>query len=143
MIIAETTVGRGAEAFEHYKRITPAYREEISDVHRAGGIMGILGELNRAGLIHRHTPTVHSKDLGEALDIWDVMHRSHDLAVYEFFKAAPGGVPTQVAFSQDRRYPELDLDRTHGCIRDFDNAYSKEGGLAVLNFFLLRHVVYR
>ena len=114
-------------------KVAPATEKyHIEDVHRAGGIMGILGELNRAGLIHRQTATVHSKDLGEALDIWDVMHRSHDLAVYEFYKAAPGGVPTQVAFSQDRRYPELDLDRTHGCIRDYDNAYSKEGGLAVL-----------
>ena len=104
----------------------------IEDVHRAGGIMGILGELSRCGLIHRSQPTVHSKTLGEALDIWDVMHRAHDLSVYEFYRASPGGVPTQTAFSQDRRYPELDLDRTHGCIRDKTHAYSTEGGLAVL-----------
>ena len=104
----------------------------IEDVHRAGGIIGILGELARSNLLHLNVPTVHTKTLGEAIDIWDVMHRAHDLSVYEFFRAAPGGVPTQVAFSQNRRYPELDLDRTHGCIRDQANAYSQEGGLAVL-----------
>ncbi|MFT3847977.1 MAG: dihydroxy-acid dehydratase [Propionivibrio sp.] len=104
----------------------------IEDVHRAGGIIGILGELARSNLLHLDVPTVHTKTLGEAIDIWDVMHRAHDLKVYDFFRAAPGGVPTQVAFSQNRRYPELDLDRTRGCIRDHANAYSKEGGLAVL-----------
>ena len=104
----------------------------IEDVHRAGGIIGILGELARSNLLHLDVPTVHTKTLGEAIDIWDVMHRARDLSVYEFFRAAPGGVPTQVAFSQNRRYPELDLDRTHGCIRDHANAYSQEGGLAVL-----------
>lgn len=104
----------------------------IEDVHRAGGIIGILGELARSNLLHLDVPTVHAKTLGEAIDIWDVMHRARDLSVYEFFRAAPGGVPTQVAFSQNRRFPELDLDRTHGCIRDHANAYSKEGGLAVL-----------
>jgi dihydroxy-acid dehydratase len=103
----------------------------IEDVHRAGGIMGILGELDRAGLLHRDLPTVHAKTLGEAIDHWDVV-REHDVKVHEFFKAAPGGVPTQVAFSQDRRFNELDLDRTHGCIRNKANAYSQEGGLAVL-----------
>ena len=96
------------------------------------GIIGILGELARSNLLHLNVPTVHTKTLGEAIDIWDVMHRARDLSVYEFFRAAPGGVPTQVAFSQNRRYPELDLDRTHGCIRDHANAYSQEGGLAVL-----------
>ncbi len=104
----------------------------IEDVHRAGGIMAILGELDRAGLIHRDSPTVHAKNLGEAIDRWDVI-RGHDVKVHEFFKAAPGGVPTQVAFSQDRRFNELDLDRTHGCIRNQANAYSKDGGLAVLS----------
>ncbi len=103
----------------------------IEDVHRAGGIMGILGELDRAGLIHRDLPTVHSKTLGDALDTHDVM-RASSLGVLEFYKAAPGGVPTQVAFSQNRRYPELDLDRSHGCIRNKANAYSLDGGLAVL-----------
>ena len=103
----------------------------IEDVHRAGGIMGILGELDRAGLIQRDVPNVHAKTLGEAIDRWDVV-REHDVAVHEFFKAAPGGVPTQVAFSQDRRFNELDLDRTYGCIRNKANAFSQEGGLAVL-----------
>jgi len=103
----------------------------IEDVHRAGGIMGILGELDRAGLLHRDVPAVAARSLGEAIDRWDVV-REHDIKVHEFFKAAPGGVPTQVAFSQDRRFNELDLDRTHGCIRNKANAYSKDGGLAVL-----------
>ncbi len=103
----------------------------IEDVHRAGGIMGILGELDRAGLIQRDVPNVHAKSLGEAIDRWDVV-REHDVKVHEFFKAAPGGVPTQVAFSQDRRFNELDLDRTKGCIRNKANAYSQDGGLAVL-----------
>ncbi|MDA0190173.1 MAG: dihydroxy-acid dehydratase [Proteobacteria bacterium] len=103
----------------------------IEDVHRAGGIVGILAELDRAGLLHRDLPTIHSKTLGEALDSWDVMHSARP-EVLEFYKAAPGGVPSQTAFSQDRRYPELDLDRTHGCIRNKANAYSQDGGLAVL-----------
>ncbi len=103
----------------------------IEDVHRAGGIFGILGELDRAGLLHGDVPTVHAKTLSSALSVWDVIH-AHDLKVSTFYKAAPGGVPTQTAFSQDRRFPELDLDRTHGCIRDKSNAYSQEGGLAVL-----------
>ena len=114
-------------------KVAPATdKYHIEDVHRAGGIFGILGELNRCGLLHRNVPTVHAKTIGESLDIWDVMHRAHDVGIYEFFRAAPGGVPTQTAFSQSRRYPELDLDRTHGCIRDLSNAYSQEGGLAVL-----------
>ena len=104
----------------------------VEDVHRAGGIIGILGELDRCGLIHRNVPTVHTKNIGEALDIWDVMHRTHDFKINDFYRAAPGGVPTQVAFSQDKRFNELDLDRTQGCIRDQANAYSQEGGLAVL-----------
>ena len=103
----------------------------IEDVHRAGGIMGILGELERAGLLHRDVPTVHEKTLGAAIDRWDVV-RNEDAKIREFFRAAPGGVPTQVAFSQDRRFSELDLDRSKGCIRSKDAAYSQEGGLAVL-----------
>ncbi len=103
----------------------------IEDVHRAGGIMGILGELDRAGLLQRDVPNIHAKNLGEAIDRWDIV-REHDVKVHEFFKAAPGGVPTQVAFSQDRRFNELDLDRTKGCIRNKANAYSQDGGLAVL-----------
>ena len=104
----------------------------IEDVHRAGGIMGILGELERAGLLHRDVPTVHESTLGAAIDHWDVV-RNDDAKLREFFRAAPGGVPTQVAFSQDRRFSELDLDRIKGCIRSKDSAYSQEGGLAVLH----------
>jgi dihydroxy-acid dehydratase len=114
-------------------KVAPATgKYHVEDVHRAGGIFGILGELDRAGLIHRDAPTVHAATLGEALDTWDVMHRAHSLDIYEFFKAAPGNIPTQAAFSQNARYPELDLDRAGGCIRDLAHAYSTDGGLAVL-----------
>ncbi len=113
-------------------KVAPSTQQyHMEDVHRAGGIMAILGELERAGLIHRELPTVHSKTMGEALEIYDVM-RTHDTAVFDFYRAAPGGVPSQVAFSQDRRYAEHDLDRSAGCIRDRANAYSQDGGLAVL-----------
>jgi dihydroxy-acid dehydratase len=94
--------------------------------------MAILGELDRAGLIHRDCHTVHSKSLAEAFERWDIV-RNKDAALSEFFRAAPGGVPTQVAFSQDKRFAELDLDRSTGCIRNLEHAYSKEGGLAVLH----------
>ena len=113
-------------------KVAPATdKYHVEDVHRAGGIFGILGELDRAGLLHRNVPTVHARTLDVALSTWDAM-RAHDLKISTFYKAAPGGVPTQTAFSQDKRFPELDLDRTHGCIRDRANAYSQEGGLAVL-----------
>jgi len=113
-------------------KVAPATDKfHIEDVHRAGGVMGILGELDRAGLINTGTFTVHSHTLKGALEQWDVM-RSGDQMVPSFYRAAPGGVPTQVAFSQNKRYNELDLDRTAGCIRDIKNAYSKDGGLAVL-----------
>ncbi|NMG47871.1 dihydroxy-acid dehydratase [Azoarcus communis] len=113
-------------------KVAPAVADvHIEDVHRAGGIMGILGELDRAGLLHRDLPTVHSKTLGEALSRWDIM-QAHDKAVFDFFLAAPGGVPTQVAFSQNRRWNELDMDRAKGVIRNKANAFSQDGGLAVL-----------
>jgi len=113
-------------------KVAPATQQyHIEDVHRAGGIMAILAELDRGGLIHRNVPTVHTRTLGEAIDQFDVM-RTADAGILEFYRAAPGGVPTQVAFSQDRRYGELDLDRSAGCIRNIENAYSKDGGLAVL-----------
>jgi dihydroxy-acid dehydratase len=108
---------------------TPKYHME--DVHRAGGVMAILGELDRAGLIHRDLPTVHSLTMGDALARFDI-RQTQDDAVRQFYRAAPGGVPTQVAFSQDKRWPTLDEDRTEGCIRDLAHAYSTEGGLAVL-----------
>ncbi len=113
-------------------KVAPAKADvHMEDVHRAGGIMAILGELDRAGLIHADLPTVHSATLGTALAQWDIA-QSQDPAVHTFYKAAPGGVPTQVAFSQNRRWAELDLDRATGVIRDADHAFSKDGGLAVL-----------
>ena len=108
---------------------TPLYHME--DVHRAGGIMGILGELDRAGLLHTDCATVHSPTLGEALDQWDIV-RTEDAEVRKFFSAGPAGIPTQTAFSQETRWPSLDSDRRSGCIRSLEHAYSTEGGLAVL-----------
>ncbi|WP_421621832.1 dihydroxy-acid dehydratase [Alkalilimnicola ehrlichii] len=108
---------------------TPLFHME--DVHRAGGIMGILGELDRANLLDTTVPTVHSDTLAEALERWDVK-RTDDPAVHDFFKAGPAGVPSQTAFSQSTRFEELDLDRECGCIRTLEHAYSKDGGLAVL-----------
>ena len=108
---------------------SPLYHME--DVHRAGGIMGILGELERGGLINTDLPTVHSRTMAEALDRWDIM-RNPTAEVVEFYKAGPAGIPTQQAFSQSTRWPSLDGDRKNGCIRSVDNAYSSEGGLAVL-----------
>jgi dihydroxy-acid dehydratase len=113
-------------------KVAPAKSDvHMEDVHRAGGIMAILGELDRGGLINRDLPTVHSRTLGEALDRWDI-GRTNSEAVREFYRAAPGGVPTQVAFSQASRWDELDLDRKTGVIRDVDHPFSKDGGLAVL-----------
>ena len=103
----------------------------IEDVHRAGGIMAILGELERAGKLHTDVPTVHAKTMGDALAQWDIT-RTTDEAVKTFYMAGPAGVPTQVAFSQNTRWPSLDTDRAEGCIRSFEHAFSKEGGLAVL-----------
>ena len=103
----------------------------MEDVHHAGGIMGILGELDRGGLIHTDVGSVHAESLGAALDRWDVM-RTASASVHDFFKAAPGGVPTQVAFSQAERYDDVDTDRETGVIRTVEHAYSKDGGLAVL-----------
>jgi dihydroxy-acid dehydratase len=113
-------------------KVAPAVANvHIEDVHRAGGIMAILGELDRAGLIHADLPTVHSPSLGAALDQWDVV-RTRSEKVREFYMAAPGGVPTQQAFSQSRRWDELDLDRHGGVIRSAAHPYSADGGLAVL-----------
>lgn len=103
----------------------------MEDVHRAGGIMAILGELDRAGLIDSSLPTVHAATMAEALERWDITRTSSE-AVKSFYSAAPGGVPTQVAFSQNRRFAELDLDRETGVIRDKAHAHSQDGGLAVL-----------
>ncbi|RWI29108.1 dihydroxy-acid dehydratase [Mesorhizobium sp.] len=113
-------------------KVAPAKADvHMEDVHRAGGIMAILGQLDNAGLINRDLPTVHTTTLGEALDHWDIS-RTSSQNVRDFFLAAPGGVPTQVAFSQDRRWDELDLDREKGVIRSAQYPFSKDGGLAVL-----------
>ena len=114
-------------------KVAPASQQfHMEDVHRAGGVMAILGQLDNAGLLHHDLPTVHSKTMREALEKFDIS-RTKDEAVQTFFRAGPGGVPTQVAFSQDKRWPELDLDRANGCIRDKAHAYSQDGGLAVLH----------
>jgi dihydroxy-acid dehydratase len=114
-------------------KVAPASQQfHMEDVHRAGGVMAILGQLDRAGLLHRDLPTVHSKSMADALEMYDIS-RTEDEAVRQFYRAGPGGVPTQVAFSQDKRWPDLDLDRAAGCIRDKEHAYSQDGGLAVLH----------
>lgn len=102
----------------------------MEDVHRAGGIMGLLGALDRAGLLHRNCSTVHEKTLGAAVELWDVMNGREQART--LFSAAPGGVRTTQAFSQSRRYEGLDTDRVKGVIRDAPHAFSKDGGLAVL-----------
>tara|TARA_B100001964_G_C14211796_1_gene590853 strand:- start:62 stop:1903 length:1842 start_codon:yes stop_codon:yes gene_type:complete len=112
-------------------KVAPSHPDyHMEDVHRAGGIIAILGELERAGLIHSNVPTVHEATIGEAIQKWDVRRAGDN--VQSFFRAAPGGVQTIEAFSQTKQYDALDLDREAGCIRDFDHPYSSEGGLAVL-----------
>ena len=113
-------------------KVAPAKSDvHMEDVHRAGGIMAILGELEKAGLLHTALPTVHSPTMADALDDWDI-GRTQNNKVREFFAAAPGGVPTQTAFSQSRRWEELDTDRENGVIRSAEHAFSNDGGLAVL-----------
>ena len=113
-------------------KVAPATQKyHMEDVHRAGGVMGILGELDRGGLLHTDVPTVHSPSMAAALEQYDIM-RTSDEAVKEFFLAGPAGIPTQTAFSQSTRWPSLDNDRENGCIRSKEHAYSQDGGLAVL-----------
>ncbi len=113
-------------------KVAPAKADvHMEDVHRAGGVMAILGELDRAGLLHAGQPTVHSTSLADALACWDIAGAT-GASAHDFYRAAPGGVPTQTAFSQNRRWDELDLDRATGVIRDAGHAFSKDGGLAVL-----------
>ncbi|MDR3376901.1 MAG: dihydroxy-acid dehydratase [Ancalomicrobiaceae bacterium] len=113
-------------------KVAPAiYDVHMEDVHRAGGIFGILGELERGGLLTTDLPTVHAATLKDAIDHWDVT-RTNSESVRTFYRAGPGGVRTTEAFSQDKRYDELDLDRRKGVIRSVENAFSKDGGLAVL-----------
>ncbi|MBB4208547.1 dihydroxy-acid dehydratase [Rhodobaca bogoriensis DSM 18756] len=113
-------------------KVAPAKDDvHMEDVHRAGGIMSILGELDRAGLLHADLPTVHSATMGMALDMWDIK-RTDDPDVHDFYRAAPGGVRTTQAFGQDKRYGEVDADREKGVIRNKEHAFSQDGGLAVL-----------
>lgn len=113
-------------------KVAPAIANvHMEDVHHAGGVMGILGELDRAGLLDTSVGSIHAASLGAALDRWDVK-RTQSKSVHDFFRAAPGGVPTQVAFSQERRFDAVDTDRETGVIRDVEHAYSRDGGLAVL-----------
>ena len=113
-------------------KVAPSVADvHLEDVHRAGGVMAIMGELDRAGLIHSELGSVHSASLSAALERWDIK-RTQSESVRHFYRAAPGNVPTQLAFSQDRRFEELDTDRASGCIRDAEHAFSRDGGLAVL-----------
>ncbi|WP_169545052.1 dihydroxy-acid dehydratase [Sneathiella aquimaris] len=125
-------IDRLSRGVPHLCKVAPSTQDyHMEDVHRAGGIMAILGELNRAGLLHAELPTVHSATMGEALDLWDVK-TTRSNTVQEFYRAGPGGVRTTEAFSQSKRYPDLDTDRENGCIRTKENAFSQDGGLAVL-----------
>lgn len=113
-------------------KVAPATNKyHMEDVHRAGGVVSILGELAAGGLLHTDVPTVHSKTMADGLALWDVKRSQHEPALLRYL-AGPAGIPSQVAFSQDCRWPELDLDRENGCIRDIEHAYSQDGGLAVL-----------
>ncbi|MDG4583854.1 MAG: dihydroxy-acid dehydratase, partial [Candidatus Competibacter sp.] len=114
-------------------KVAPATQQyHMEDVHRAGGVIAILGELDRAGLLHRDARTVHSATLAEALERWDIARPTSWDEARTRYSAGPAGIPTQQAFSQDTRWPSLDLDRQSGCIRDKAHAYSQDGGLAVL-----------
>jgi dihydroxy-acid dehydratase len=125
-------IDRLSRKVPHLCKVAPSISTiHVEDVHRAGGVMGILGELDRIGLVHRDVPTVHAPTLGAAIDAWDVA-RVNNPEVAKFFRAGPGGKRTTQAFSQSERHDELDIDRAHGAIRDYDHAYSKDGGLAVL-----------
>ncbi|ODV04020.1 MAG: dihydroxy-acid dehydratase [Thiobacillus sp. SCN 63-57] len=125
-------IDRMSRRVPHLSKVAPSIQTyHMEDVHRAGGVMAILGELERGGLVHREVPTVLMKSLGEQIDVYDI-RRTSNKDVKDYFRAAPGGVPTQTAFSQDRRFARLDDDRINGCIHDIEHAYSKDGGLAVL-----------
>ncbi|MBS1221882.1 MAG: dihydroxyacid dehydratase, partial [Proteobacteria bacterium] len=114
-------------------KVAPSTQKyHLEDVHRAGGVIAILGELDRAGLLHRDARTVHSETLAEALDRWDIARPTSGDEARIRYSAGPAGIPSQEAFSQDTRWPSLDLDRESGCIRDRAHAYSQDGGLAVL-----------
>jgi dihydroxy-acid dehydratase len=125
-------IDRLSHVIPHLCKVAPSIPTvHMEDVHRAGGVMRILGELDRAGKLHTDLPTVHSPSMAEALKNWDIAQTSNP-EVIDFYRAAPGGVPTQVAFSQDRRYESVDIDASDGVIRDLAHAFSQDGGLAVL-----------
>ena len=125
-------IDRLSRVVPHLCKVAPSIQTyHMEDVHRAGGVFGILGELDRAGLINRDVSTVHARTMAEALSLWDI-RLTEDAKRRNFFRAAPGGVPTTEAFSQNKHYPDLDLDRQAGCIREKAYAYSQDGGLAVL-----------
>ena len=125
-------IDRLSRKVPHLSKVAPSSQQyHMEDVHRAGGVMALLGQLDRAGLLNTELSTVHSATMAEALERWDIS-RSNNAEVQKFYLAGPGNVPTQTAFSQDKRWPNLDQDRANGCIRDLDHAYSKDGGLAVL-----------
>ncbi len=116
----------------HLSKLSPSTNLwHMEDFHRAGGILGIMGELDRAGLLNRDNGTVHSKTIGEAIEKYDI-RRTEDEDILKFYMAAPGNVRTVEAFSQSKRYNSLDVDRENGCIRDIEHAYSKDGGLGIL-----------
>jgi dihydroxy-acid dehydratase len=125
-------IDRLSRRVPHLCKVAPSTdKYHMEDVHRAGGVMAILGELNRAKLLHTHVPTVYSQTLAEALDQFDVRRPTASEVAKKRYTAAPGNVPTQQPFSQEKRW-SLDLDRSNGCIRDIEHAYSRDGGLAVL-----------
>lgn len=125
-------IDRLSRKVPHICKVAPSSADyHMEDVHRAGGIMAILGELDRADLIDREAPTVYAGNIGSAIDSWDV-RRTNDPDIQEFYRAAPGGVRTTEAFSQNRQYKDLDLDREGGCIRSVESSISSDGGLAVL-----------
>ncbi|WP_127478110.1 dihydroxy-acid dehydratase [Sulfurivermis fontis] len=125
-------IDRLSRKVPHLCKVAPSIQTyHMEDVHRAGGVIGILGELDRAGLLNRDCKTVHAATMAEAIALWDV-RLTEDQKRKDFYRAAPGGVPTTVAFSQNKRYESLDVDRANGCIRDVAHAYSQDGGLAVL-----------
>ena len=127
-------IDRLSRKVPHLCKVAPSTQQyHMEDVHRAGGVIGILAELDRAGLIHRDCGVVHAESVGAMIERWDVIRAAQTAAtVSGRYLAAPGGIPTQVAFSQNALWPDLDLDRQGGCIRDYAHAYSKDGGLAVL-----------
>jgi dihydroxy-acid dehydratase len=123
-------IDRLSRRVPHLCKVSPSTPDfHMEDVHRAGGIIAILGELDRVGLLNRDVPSTHAGSLGEAIEKWDIRRSEHG---HKLFSAGPGGVASVTAFSQNSHYPSLDLDRQKGCIRDIANAYSKDGGLAVL-----------